>query len=96
MLVAELMKQGVLESLQCSVLVAGNGQSRGLVAGRMDLDLMFQRVVVEIVYNRAKLDVTLQLPLPEGCFWRCGTVVEMTYVGSIQEQTPSLAGCRIS
>lgn len=52
MLVAELSKQGVLESAQRSVLVAGNGQSCGLVAGCMDFDLMFQRIVVEIVYSR--------------------------------------------
>lgn len=94
MLVAEFIKQGVLKSLQRSVLVAGNGQSRGLIAGCMDLDLVFQRVVIEIVYNQAKLDVILfpfNCPLPRRMF-----LVEMTYAGSIQEQTPSLAGRRIS
>jgi hypothetical protein len=68
-LVAELGKQGVLESAQRRVLVARNGQSRGLVAGGVDLDLMFQRIVVEIVYNRIKLDMILypfSCPLLEG------------------------------
>lgn len=76
--------------------MAGNGQSRGLVAGCMDLDLMFQRVVVEIVYNGTKLDIIL-FPLS----WKeilavRDTLVEMTYAGSIQEQTPSPAEGRIS
>jgi hypothetical protein len=65
-LVAKLGKQSVLKSAQRSILVAGNGQSRGLIAGCMDLDLVFQRIVVEIVYNQAKLDVIL-FPLIRSC-----------------------------
>lgn len=57
--------------------MAGNGQSRGLVASGMDFDLMFQRVVVEIVYNGTKLEIILfplGCPLLEGDFGGAGHI----------------------
>lgn len=103
MLVAELIEQGFLESAQRSILVAGNSQGCGLVAGCVDFDLMLQRIVVEIVYSRVMLDIILSLflcPLVEqhfgGAGQRTGGAVGLTYAGSIQEQTPSPTERRIS
>lgn len=74
MLVAELSKQGILESLQRSILVAGNSQGCGLVAGCVDFDLMFQRIVVEIIYSKAKLDMILSpFVSPSSRTTLCGT-----------------------
>ena len=50
MLVAELVVQGIFESAEGSVWVAGDGESCGLVAGCVDLDLVLQGVVVDVVY----------------------------------------------
>lgn len=76
MLVAELIEQGFLESAQRSILVAGNSQGCGLVAGCVDFDLMLQRIVVEIVYSRVMLDIILSLFSLSSCratFWWRGT-----------------------
>lgn len=49
MLVAKLHIETVLKLGQVLVLVARNGHGGRLVAGGVDLDLVFQRVVIEVV-----------------------------------------------
>lgn len=49
MLGAELAEQAVLEAAQGGVLLARDGNGRGLVARRVHLDLMLERVVVDVV-----------------------------------------------
>jgi hypothetical protein len=49
MLVAEFPIETFLEATECRFLVAGDRNCRGLVAGGMDLDLVLERIVVEII-----------------------------------------------
>lgn len=53
MLTAKLNVQAILELGQRLILLAGNGYGRGLVAcsGGVCSDLVFQRVVVEVVWG---------------------------------------------
>lgn len=56
MLGAELEVEGVLEPPQCVVLLAGNGhcRCRGLVPCSVCLDLVLERVVIDIVQAPAR------------------------------------------
>lgn len=49
MLVFEFGEEAILELGQGLVLVPGNGHGGGLVASRVDFDLMLEGVVVEII-----------------------------------------------
>lgn len=49
MLVAEFEIEAILKPVEGGVLPSRNGNGSGLVASRMGLDLMLERVVVEIV-----------------------------------------------
>lgn len=55
MLSAQLQVEAFLESVQCGILVARNSHGRSLVASGVDLDLMFERVVIEIVCLKMQL-----------------------------------------
>lgn len=46
---AEFQIEAVLKLAQGCILVTGDGEGGGLIPGRVRLDLVFQRVVVEVV-----------------------------------------------
>jgi len=49
MLVPELGKEKILKLLQCSIPMAGYGHGLSLVSGRIDLDEMFELIVVDVI-----------------------------------------------
>lgn len=51
MLPIEFYIQAILKLTQYHVLVARDGHSCGLIASRVDFDLMLERVVVEVIFR---------------------------------------------
>lgn len=65
MLLAKLVVEVIFESLESSILMAGNGDCGRLVAARMNLDLVLERVVIDVICWR-KLPVSwnrLHMPI---------------------------------
>lgn len=112
MLPAQLLVEAGLEAAEVVVAAARDGHGAGLVAARVDLDLILEGVVVDVVCSSPPefpsafffSFFSFSFSASDGCCWlpretrreSDGKGNEGTYVCSTPEQTPARAFGRIS
>lgn len=93
MLVAQLDIEGILEFLEGVVLLAGNGNGGGLVFARVRLDLVLQRVVIDVVQTPARYGFLFKVfPVFHGYgYSRAPLAVRTAAVASLANEYPDQA-----